>query len=162
MANIDRSKITDFDRASLGNGNGGQIGALDRGKLDKARDANFNPTATDRDAARAKIADKAASGKDVSTLPAAKGNGASRDYATGPSTKIATKPANSAAATKAVGAKPKAAAAKPKSPKVSKPSSGAKPATARKPSKNDPAFLPQGGSRSGAASARGHASKKGR
>ncbi len=89
MANIDRTKL-----GATGIGNGAQIGGLTPDQLDRARDANFKPTAADRDAARKKLATREASGKGVDTLPAAMGTGdRGKDYTPSATAKLGSKPA---------------------------------------------------------------------
>jgi hypothetical protein len=170
VTNMDRSKVTNFDRSNIGNG--AQIGGVDQDRLDRARDTNFKPTSLDRDAARAKLASREASGRDLSTLPPAKGvKQGAKDYAPAAKTKLATRPAEKPT-TKPI-AKPaavKPAAAKPANsvsanrptPKVSKPNLPSKPPNRPKPAAKGAMLEQHGGSRAGAASARGNASRKGR
>jgi hypothetical protein len=176
VANIDRTKIGDIDRTKIGDidrtkidssslGDRAQVGGLNQDQLDRARDANFNPSATDRDAARAKIAAKEASGKAVSTLPAATGMAGDRAKGYTPSTptKLDGKQAGAKPAAKPAAAKPSKAAASAKpAANVSKPKAPSKPPSKPKASAKAPAYEPQGGSRANAAASRGKSSRGGR
>ena len=166
MAHIDRTKL---DATGIGKGNGigsgAQIGGLTPDQLDRARDANFKPTAADREAAREKLATREASGKGVATLPAAMGTGdRGKDYTPSATTKLGSKPA----AGKPAASKPAKATASTRpapnvsNPNVSKPKVPAKPPSKPKPSAKAPAYKPQGGSKASASSSRGKSSRGGR
>ena len=178
---IDRTqlegKVANLDKSGLGRGDGSRVGELDQDQLDRVRSANFDPSTADRDVARAKIADKAASGKGVAPLGAANGP-KDRAGMAEPPTKLGTKPASDRPTGKPASAKPaaakpavskpataKPATAKPKAPKppsVSKPAKPSKPPAKPKPAAKAPAYKPEGGSSAKAASARGKASRGGR
>jgi hypothetical protein len=136
----------------------GRLGEVSDERLKGARDGNFKPSETSRDAAREKIKTRKDTGREVSTLPAAKGKG---DRVGKAATRPATgeKPKLTSSAAKAKATKPAAA-----KPKVSKAKAKSTPTATRKAaaSKPKPSYKPSSGSRAKASSSRGKASRGGR
>lgn len=141
-------------------------GSVDEDRLKAAKDGNFRPTQTDKEAARAKIKTRKAEGKPPAALPPATSKG---DRVGKPSTRPASAPKPKL--TKPAPAKPvaKAPAKKPtvsRPPSISKPKTTIRPSSASKPKstvKRTPSFKPSGsGSRAKAASSRGKISRKGK
>jgi hypothetical protein len=142
-------------------------GSVNEDRVKAAKGGNFQPTETDKEAARAKIKTRKAEGKPPAALPPAKSKG---DRVGKPSTRPASAPKPKL--TKPAPAKTPVVKAPAKAPTVSRPPSISKPKTTIRPSsaskpkttvKRTPSFKPSGsGSRAKAASSRGKFSRKGK